>query len=363
MSLQQSQGVVCKEMKNLIDYAIVDAFTDEAFKGNPAAVCYLLAPKEARWMQQVAAEFNLSQTAFLVRRSAHGGGEGGEEPLLQDEENAAEKNENNHDMKSAAALNCTANLTLSSSPNNKEVDQLHHAASATPDLEKVSEYDLRWFTPAAEVDLCGHATLATAHLLFSSDIVKGTVIHFHTKSGILPVHKVLGADGEWEGKVELNFPITVTSSCSPSLLLPLTKTLRDVEVIFMGKTAAGHLLVELSSADHVKGLEVWSDEVVNSDCFGMIVTASCSSAKDSRYDFVSRFFCPKLLVDEDPVCGSAHCAPAPYWAAKLGRQQLRAYQASKRGGVLDLKVDMEARRVYIQGGAVLVMAGIFVDTS
>jgi hypothetical protein len=131
MSLQQSQGVVCKEMKNLIDYAIVDAFTDEAFKGNPAAVCYLLAPKEARWMQQVAAEFNLSQTAFLVRRSAHGGGEGGEggeEPLLQDEENAAEKNENNHDMKSAAALNCTANLTLSSSPNNKEVDQLHHAA-------------------------------------------------------------------------------------------------------------------------------------------------------------------------------------------------------------------------------------------
>jgi hypothetical protein len=128
MSLQQSQGVVCKEMKNLIDYALVDAFTDEAFKGNPAAVCYLLAPKEARWMQQVAAEFNLSETAFLVRRSAHGGGEGGEELLLQDEEKAAEKNENNHEMKSAAALNCTANLTVSSSPNNKEVDKLHHAA-------------------------------------------------------------------------------------------------------------------------------------------------------------------------------------------------------------------------------------------
>ncbi len=173
------------------------------------------------------------------------------------------------------------------------------------------------------------------------------------------MHKVLGADGEWEGKVELNFPITVTSSCSPSLLLPLTKTLQDVEVIFMGKTAAGHLLVELSSADHVKGLEVQSDEVVTSDCFGLIITASCSSAKDSHYDFVSRFFCPKFLIKEDPVCGSAHCALAPYWAAKLGRQQLRAYQASKRGGVLDLKVDMEARRVYIQGGAVLVMAGIF----
>jgi hypothetical protein len=232
MSLQQSQGVVCKEMKNLIDYGLVDAFTDEAFKGNPAAVCYLLAPKEARWMQQVAAEFNLSETAFLVRRSTHGGG--GEEPLMQDEENAAEKNENNYEMKSAAALNCTANLTVSSTPNNKEVDKLHHAAS-TADLEKVSEYDLRWFTPAAEVDLCGHATLATAHLLFASEIVKGTVIHFHTKSGILPVHKVLGADGEWEGKVELNFPITVSSSCSPSLLLPLTKTLRDVEVIFMAK--------------------------------------------------------------------------------------------------------------------------------
>jgi PhzF family phenazine biosynthesis protein len=235
-------------------------------------------------------------------------------------------------------------------------------AAATADLEKVSEYDLRWFTPAAEVDLCGHATLATAHLLFASDVVKGTIIHFHTKSGILPVHKVLGADGEWEGKVELNFPITVTSSCSPSLLLPLTKTLQDVEVIFMGKTASGHLLVELSSADHVKGLEVQSDEVVTSDCFGLIITASCSSAKDSHYDFVSRFFCPKFLINEDPVCGSAHCALAPYWAAKLGRQQLRAYQASKRGGVLDLKVDMEARRVYIQGGAVLVMAGVFVDT-
>jgi hypothetical protein len=127
MPLQPSQGVVCKEMKNLIDYALIDTFTDEAFKGNPAAVCYLLAPKEARWMQQVAAEFNLSETAFLVRRSAHGG-EGGEEPLLQDEENAAEKNENNHEVKSAAALNCTANLTVSSSPNNKEVDKLHHAA-------------------------------------------------------------------------------------------------------------------------------------------------------------------------------------------------------------------------------------------
>jgi hypothetical protein len=129
MSLQQSQGV-CKEKKNLlIDYAHLDAFTDEAFKGNPAAVCYLLAPKDARWMQQVAAEFNLSQTAFLVRRSAHGGG--GEELLLQDNENAAGKNEDSHEMKSAAAaaaLNCTANLTVSSSPNNKEVEKLHHAA-------------------------------------------------------------------------------------------------------------------------------------------------------------------------------------------------------------------------------------------
>jgi hypothetical protein len=128
MSLQQSQGV-CKEKKNLlIDYAHLDAFTDEAFKGNPAAVCYLLAPKDARWMQQVAAEFNLSQTAFLVRRSAHGGG--GEE-ALQDNENAAGKNEDSHEMKSAAAaaaLNCTANLTVSSSPNNKEVEKLHHAA-------------------------------------------------------------------------------------------------------------------------------------------------------------------------------------------------------------------------------------------
>jgi hypothetical protein len=112
-------------MKNLIDYGLVDAFTDEAFKGNPAAVCYLLAPKEARWMQQVAAEFNLSETAFLVRRSTHGGG--GEEPLMQDEENAAEKNENNYEMKSAAALNCTANLTVFSSPN-KEVEKLHHVA-------------------------------------------------------------------------------------------------------------------------------------------------------------------------------------------------------------------------------------------
>jgi hypothetical protein len=130
MSLQQSQGV-CKERKNLlIDYAHLDAFTDEAFKGNPAAVCYLLAPKDARWMQQVATEFNLSQTAFLVRRSAHGGG--GEELLLQDNENAAGKNEDSHEMKSAAAaaaaLNCTANLTVFSSPNNKEVEKLHHVA-------------------------------------------------------------------------------------------------------------------------------------------------------------------------------------------------------------------------------------------
>jgi hypothetical protein len=115
------------EKKNLlIDYALLDAFTDEAFKGNPAAVCYLLAPKDARWMQQMAAEFNLSQTAFLVRRSAHGGG--GEELLLQGNENAAGRDEDSHEMKSAAALNCTANLRVSSSPNNKEVEKLHHAA-------------------------------------------------------------------------------------------------------------------------------------------------------------------------------------------------------------------------------------------
>jgi predicted PhzF superfamily epimerase YddE/YHI9 len=139
------------------------------------------------------------------------------------------------------------------------------------------------------------------------------------------VHYKLAMGGALEGAMRVASQIWQVVFASQTLQVFCLAFRKKAQYVVV--TAAGHCLVELSSADHVKGLEVRSDEVVTSGCFGMIITASCSSAKDSHYDFVSRFFCPKFLINEDPVCGSAHCALAPYWAAKLGRQQLRAYQA------------------------------------
>uniref|UniRef100_A0ACD5VEI0 Uncharacterized protein n=1 Tax=Avena sativa TaxID=4498 RepID=A0ACD5VEI0_AVESA len=286
--------------KKAIRYAVVDAFTAEPFKGNPAAVCLLEeegAAADEQWMQSVAAEFNLSDTAFLVRDSSR-------------------------------------------------------PAGAAP------RFHLRWFTPVTEVDLCGHATLASAHFLFTTLLAEHGMVEFMTRSGILTAKKVTTAEGE-QGKlfIELDFPMDSFVGCSTADDMPLIpKTLNGASVISVHKTTAvGDLIVELSSKKEVVDIVPSIDEIEKMDSRGLIVTGPASAG--SGYDFFTRFFCPKFGIDEDPVTGSIHCVLAPYWGRKLGKQKLAAYQASPRGGTLYLELDDANRRVKIKGEAFTVMDG------
>lgn len=281
---------------SFVNYALVDAFTDVPFKGNPAGVCFLSAWPETHWMQQVASELNVNMTAFLVTRK--------------------------------------------DTFNGVEGDHAFH---------------IRWFTPMSEVDLCGHATLASSYLLFGSDIVSGNVIQFYPeKGGVLHARRVErpSKDGFL---VELDFPILPSYECDfkPATL---STTLKHLLAVSVQKTVANDLLVELPSGEDVKLLKPSFDEIRNGDFRGLIVTGQASDS--SSCDFVSRFFAPKVGVDEDPVCGQAHCALAAFWAKKLNKNHLVAFQASKRGGTLLLRVDFEAGRVFLQGEATLVMSGV-----
>lgn len=251
----------------------VDAFADRPFSGNPAAVCWLEEPAEPTWMQAVAAEMNLSETAF-ARRLDDG-------------------------------------------------------------------YELRWFTPIVEVDLCGHATLATAHALWTSGIAAGETLRFHTRSGALSCRRA----NDW---IELDFPATPARQATPAT--PLVEGL-GIEPKFVGDSKF-YALVEVESAKAVRSLKPDFDKLAQAPTLGVIVTAR---SDDPRYDFISRFFAPALGVNEDPVCGSAHCVLAPYWAEKLGKTQLSAYQASARGGVLRLRLGGD--RVTLGGQAVTVWQG------
>ena len=251
----------------------VDAFADRAFAGNPAAVCWLEEAADPEWMQAVAAEMNLSETAF-ARRLNEG-------------------------------------------------------------------YELRWFTPVVEVDLCGHATLATAHALWSAGVVSDETLRFHTRSGVLSCVRANG----W---IELDFPATPAAASSPAMAL---LDGLGVEPKFVGDSKF-YTLVEVESADVVRSLKPDFGKLGQAPTLGVIVTAR---SDDPRYDFISRFFAPALGVNEDPVCGSAHCVLAPYWAEKLGKTQLSAYQASARGGVLRLKFGGD--RVTLGGQAVTVWQG------
>ncbi|CAL4964289.1 unnamed protein product [Urochloa decumbens] len=317
--------------KSGIQYAVVDAFTAEPFKGNPAAVCLLEDAAKAadeRWMQSVAAEFNLSETAYLIRDS---------------------------------------------SP----------AAGAAP------RFQLRWFTPAAEVELCGHATLASAHFLFTSVLAEHeTLVEFATKSGILTAKKVAApasalASGEGKLFIELDFPMIDLVDCHPAELPSIPETLNGASVVSVHKSAtAGDLIVELSSGKEVADIIPNIHEIKKCSGRGVVVTGPAPSG--SGFDFFTRFFCPKFGVDEDPVCGSAHCVLAPYWGGKLGKQRLTAFQvcscdistlmlpqstvklafdlcvchqASPRSGILYLELEPAGRRVRIQGEAVTVMTG------
>ncbi len=252
----------------------VDAFTTRIFGGNPAAVCPLDAWLEDRLLQAIAAENNLSETAFFV------------------------KTENG--------------------------------------------FHLRWFTPVAEVDLCGHATLATAHVMFEILGYPESAIAFTTRSGILTVEKK-------DSLLVMDFPSVPPVPCSTSDALLAGLGLQPVEVL-----AATDFLVVLNDEEAVCAVKPDFAKLVELDLRGVIVTA-----QGRDVDFVSRFFGPKLGIPEDPVTGSAHCTLAPYWSAKLGKQILRARQVSKRGG--DIQCELKCNRVALAGHAVTFMeAEIFV---
>lgn len=254
----------------------VDAFTDRPFAGNPAAVCLLPAPADARWMQDVAREMNLSETAFLVRQS--------------------------------------------------------------------DGFDLRWFTPAVEIDLCGHATLASAHVLWDdAHLAPETEARFHTRSGLLTADR----RGDW---IELDFPATrAEPAAAPAGLTAAV----GVTPRFVGRSRFDYLL-EVDGEDVVRGCKPDFGALARVDARGVIVT-SRAAASGGGYDFVSRFFAPRAGVDEDPVTGSAHCALAPYWTRKLGRPELIGYQASARGGTV--RVRLQGDRVMLGGQAVTVLRG------
>jgi predicted PhzF superfamily epimerase YddE/YHI9 len=204
------------------------------------------------------------------------------------------------------------------------------------------EYDLRWFTPAVEVDLCGHATLASAHVLWEDGLLEKTAqARFHTKSGLLTAD----ARGSW---IELDFPSTPVSPATPppGLAQALGTTPR-----FVGRSRFDYF-VEVDDEATVRKLDPDLTAIARVQARGVVVT---SRAKSGEYDFVSRFFAPQSGVPEDPVTGSAHCALTPYWSAKLGKQELVAYQASPRGGVV--RVRLNGERVKLAGQAVTVLRG------
>jgi PhzF family phenazine biosynthesis protein len=251
----------------------VDAFTNQQFRGNPAAVCLLQRPASLQWMQRVAHEMNLSETAFVH-----------------------------------------------------------------PDGQA---FQLRWFTPTSEVDLCGHATLATAHVLWEAAYLDpADTARFLTKSGELTA--VLR--GDW---IEMDFPATPVQ---PATVALEWHAVLGVEPVFVGKTCFD-LFVEIGTDDALARLRPDLAAIAALPHRGLIVTARASSS----YDFVSRFFAPAVGIPEDPVTGSAHCALAPYWSNKLGRRHLCAFQASSRGG--ELRLCDHADRVTLAGQAVTVFHG------
>jgi PhzF family phenazine biosynthesis protein len=256
----------------------VDSFTETPFRGNPAGVCILSVPRDATWMQSVALEMNLSETAFLERRD--------------------------------------------------------------------DGFGLRWFTPAIEVDLCGHATLASAHILWEIGMLEhGAEARFHTRSGLLT------AQGR-AGEIELDFPATPSERVTPP---PGLCEALGVTPRYVGQSRFDYL-VEVGTEDEVRAVAPDFAELRTLGVRGVIVTALSSTP---GIDFVSRFFAPGAGIDEDPVTGSAHCCLAPFWGERLEKREMNAYQASARGG--RLRVRLQGSRVLLAGHAVTVLRGELVD--
>ena len=252
----------------------VDSFTEKPFAGNPAAVCLLEQPRDESWMQVVAREMNLSETAFLVRN-----GDG---------------------------------------------------------------FDLRWFTPTVEVALCGHATLASAHVLWEDGhLAPDQTARFRTRSGMLCAEK----KGAW---IEMDFPATPAEQAALPEGLELAL---GVKAGYVGRTRFDYL-IEVEREEVVRALKPDFPMLRQLNVRGIIVT---SRASGSGYDYVSRFFAPGSGIDEDPVTGSSHCCLGPFWKERLGRDNLLGYQASARGGFV--RTRCVGDRVRLSGQAVTVFRG------
>ena len=256
-------------------YTQIDAFTDTPYRGNQAAVFLLPEPRDADWMQAVASELNLAETAYLVQRE--------------------------------------------------------------------DGFDLRWFTPAVEVDLAGHPTLASAHFLWESgELAVSEEARFHTKSGLLTAKRLGG------GWIELDFPATPPEPVDRPAGLG---DMLGATVVWTGKSPFD-LLVEVESETQLRAIEPDYAGLAKLPVRGVIVTAKSAG---EPYDVVSRFFAPQSGIFEDPVTGSAHCCSGPYWASRLGKTELLAYQASQRGGTV--RVAVAGDRVRLAGQAVTVARG------
>ena len=204
-------------------------------------------------------------------------------------------------------------------------------------------YRLRWFTPTMEVDLCGHATLASAHVLYETGaLAQDKQARFYTRSGLLT------ADND-NGWIRLDFPAKNPAPAEPPPMFD--KALGGVKWSYIGRNVFDYI-IEVESADVVRNLKPNLSMLEIIEARGVIVTAK---SDDDKYDFISRFFAPAAGVPEDPVTGSAHCCLAPYWAARLDKQEMVGYQASARGGVV--KVAMRDDRVLLYGQAVTVLRG------
>jgi len=209
-------------------------------------------------------------------------------------------------------------------------------------VHQTDGYNLRWFTPAVEVDLCGHATLASAHILWEAGYLKAEEpARFYTRSGILTAER----QGDW---IELDFPATPPDPAPPP---PGLLEALGSPVCFSGKTRFDYLL-ELDSESAVRRLQPDFKLLERVAVRGIIVTSRSDSPE---FNFVSRFFAPQSGVNEDPVTGSAHCSLGPFWGQKLGKQEMVAYQASARGGIV--KVRLAGARVKLAGQAVTVLRG------
>jgi PhzF family phenazine biosynthesis protein len=254
---------------------LVDAFTSTPFAGNPAGICLVDRFPETDAMQQIAAELNWSETAFIVQKSPQ-------------------------------------------------------------------HFHIRWFSPRDEAPLCGHATLAAAHILWKENKAETDLITFDSLGGPLTAKK----NKSW---ITLNFPSRLVSPC------PMPETLHnalgDITIQSVHKDDVLYL-VFLGDEEEVRSLTPNLSLIEEIDCRAVIVTAPGKAP----YDFVSRYFAPRVGIPEDPVCGSAHCRLAPFWSNLLGKTNFLAYQASKRGGIL--KVDLEGDRVSLSGQAVTVCDGI-----